>query len=149
MSVRKVSWHPVCRLSEPAADARPYLDALTSKLIDNEKNIENIIKAIEQGIITNSTKERLEELERQKEELEGAIQVEEAKSSNVLSENSVKAYFQKFANSTLKDAETRDLVLDYFIDKIYLYDDKIVLTGKYDDGGTYYWDEMDDDIFIP
>ena len=45
-----------------------------------------MIKAIEQGIITKSTKQRLDELEQHKEELE--IQISE--------ENSSRSYFEYF-----------------------------------------------------
>ena len=37
-------------------------------------------------------------------------------------------------------AKNRDLILNYFVDKIYLYDDRLVIIGKYeeDSGGTEY-----------
>ena len=46
---------------------------------------------------------------------------------------SIKAFFEKFRHADMHDPENRDLVLDYFVDKIYLYDDRVVITGKYDD----------------
>lgn len=47
-------------------------------------------------------------------------------------ENSIKAFFEKYANADFDDPETRDTVLSYFIDKIYLYDDgRFKVTGRY------------------
>ena len=43
------------------------------QLADTERGIENMLNAIQQSILTSSTKERLETLERQKESLQTAI----------------------------------------------------------------------------
>jgi hypothetical protein len=59
-------------------------------------------------------------------------------------ESSIKAFFEKYANADFDDPETRDTVLSYFIDKIYLYDDgHFKVTG-------WYWDfehEIKSDLF--
>jgi len=47
--------------------------ALKRQLADTERGIENIQNAIQQGVLTSSTKERLEALEKQKEDLKIAI----------------------------------------------------------------------------
>lgn len=44
-----------------------------------QRSIDNILKAIERGIVTDSTKERLELLDRQKSELETKIMTERAR----------------------------------------------------------------------
>lgn len=48
-------------------------------------------------------------------------------------EQSIKAYFGKFLYANLDEHEVRDMILGYFVDKIYLYDDKVILTCKYSD----------------
>ena len=45
------------------------LPLLRKELEDTEKGLENIADAIQQGIITNTTKQRLEELEALKSEI--------------------------------------------------------------------------------
>lgn len=54
------------------------LPVLNNDLKDVEKSISNLLNAIEQGIITESTKARLEELEKQRKELRFQIAKEEA-----------------------------------------------------------------------
>ena len=49
------------------------IPVLRRQLIETEKGIENLVNAIQQGILTASTKQRLEELEKQKEELSLSI----------------------------------------------------------------------------
>ena len=51
--------------------------ALRSQLAETESSIGNILKAIEQGIFTPSTKQRLDELEARKEEILVNIQTAE------------------------------------------------------------------------
>ena len=51
--------------------------ALHSQLAETESSIGNILKAIEQGIFTPSTKQRLDELEARKEEILANIQTAE------------------------------------------------------------------------
>ena len=51
--------------------------ALRSQLAETESAISNLLKAIEQGVFTPSTKQRLEELEAQKEEILVNIQTAE------------------------------------------------------------------------
>lgn len=60
-------------------------------------------------------------------------------------EHSIKAYFQKFANANLADPEIREVLLDYFIDKIYVYDDHLEITGWYsEDRRRVEWTEFKD-----
>lgn len=56
------------------------LIGLQERLKETNKRIKNLMSAIEQGIITPTTKERLEELEEERRDLEGQIAREEMKS---------------------------------------------------------------------
>ncbi len=61
----------------------PLLPAYRSQVDDVQKSISNLIKAMEQGIITESTKQRLEELEAQKKKLNTEIAALESKKPNI------------------------------------------------------------------
>ena len=41
---------------------------------------------------------------------------------------SIQAYFDKFLHADVNDPEIRDQVFEYFVDKVYLYDDKLVVS---------------------
>ena len=41
--------------------------------------------------------------------------------------------FERYTNADFDNAQIHDSVLEYFVDKIYLYDDHIVITGYYSD----------------
>ena len=79
--------------------------------------------------MSSALTDKLQQLEIEKGSLTDAIEVEQAKARLIVDEHSVKEYFKQYANANLDDAEIRDSVLNYFVDKIYVYDDKITVTG--------------------
>ena len=42
--------------------------------------------------------------------------------------HSIQAYFQVPVHADVNDPEIRDQVFEYFVDKVYLYDDKLVVS---------------------
>lgn len=42
--------------------------------------------------------------------------------------HSIQAYFDRFLHADVNDPEIRDQVFEYFVDKVYLYDDKLVVS---------------------
>ena len=113
-----------------------YINSLEAELKEVDKGINNIVKAIEAGVISAALTDRLSKLEAQKEGLRDAINAEKMKQSLVTNENSIKHYFEKYANFSFDDEETRNNVLEYFVDKIFLYNDKIVITWYYTNNKT-------------
>ena len=58
-------------------------------------------------------------------------------------EHTIKAYFEKFLHADFDNPETRDQVLEYFVDKIYLTDDGLVVTSWYSEDRTEVtWDML-------
>ena len=98
-----------------------------------ENKIQNIIKAIEQGIIFDSTKERLAELEREKSELDLTIVQEQIKKP-FLTKEQIRFGIEKFKQLDISTKEGKQRLIDGFINAIYLYDDKITFTFNYKDG---------------
>ena len=109
------------------------LPALRKQLKDTQKGIDNLVDAIQQGIITPSTKQRLDELEAAKENLKISI-VQEEMQKPLLTREQVVFWISRFKNGNMKDEKFRQRLIDTFVNAIYLYDDKIVLTYNYNDG---------------
>ena len=103
------------------------LPLLQSELADVEKAIGNIMKAIEMGIITESTMARLSELEAQKSDIKVKIAREEIKSA-VLSKEQILFWLNKMKDSDILNEENRERIVDTFINSIYVYDDKVVIN---------------------
>ena len=98
---------------------------LIKEQANNIKSIENVMIAIEKGIVTNSTKRRLEELELRQEEITAKIAIEKAKLAQQLTKEDIVQYIK---TSLKKEPQ---LMIDLLINKIILYDDKIEIHYKY------------------
>lgn len=85
----------------------------------------NLISAIEMGIITNTTKERLEELEQQQETISEKILIEKSKQKMTLTKSDIEHHIKK----ALKNTSAK--MIDLLIKKIVLYDDKIEIYCNY------------------
>lgn len=85
---------------------------------------QNVFNAIEQGIITKSTKKRLDELESTKENLETEIAKENI-SHPLLTKEFLYSWFDGFKNFDVNKLENRKMLIDTFVNSVVLYDDRI------------------------
>ena len=108
------------------------LPILRKQLVDTQKSIDNLIKAIEQGILTSSTKKRLDELEEIKDNLEVSILQEEMQKP-LLTKEQVIFWIHKFRKLDTENPEHRQRLIDSFVNAIYVYDDKLLITFNYKD----------------
>ena len=103
------------------------------QLKETDSAIQNMLNAIQQGILTKSTKERLEELERQQEELKVKIDCEKLAKPKISAEF-MTFWLQRFRKLDISQPAHRKMLIDTFINAIFLYDDKLVITYNYKDG---------------
>ena len=108
------------------------LPILHQQYAETERSINNFLNAIQQGIITESTKKRLEELEQQKSEIAVQIAREEIKQPT-LSRDQILFWFYRLRKMDVKKLEHRRRLIDSFINSIYLFDDHMVITFNYKD----------------
>lgn len=110
------------------------LPALRRQLEEIEKAIENMLNAIQQGILNKSTKKRLDDLERQKEELEVSILQAQLQRPRY-TKDIVVDWISQFKYGDVNSRDYQMQIIDTFINSIYLFDDKIVFTYNFK-GGT-------------
>ena len=103
------------------------------QLRETDTAIQNLLNAIQQGILTKSTKGRLEELEATKEELETKIACEKLAKPKVSAEF-MTFWLHRFRKLDVQQKSHRKMLIDTFINAIFLYDDKMVITFNYKDG---------------
>ena len=104
--------------------------------------IQNLLNAIQQGILTKSTKGRLEELEATKEELETKIACEKLAKPKVSAEF-MTFWLHRFRKLDVRQKSHRKMLIDTFVNAIFLYDDKMVITFNYKDGAdTITFDDL-------
>ena len=116
------------------------------ELRETKINIQNMLNAIQQGILTRSTKERLEELEAARDDLENKIACEKLAKPRI-SEEFLTFWLHRFRKLDVKQKAHRKMLIDTFVNAIFLYDDKMEITYNYHDGTTTVtFDDLQDAI---
>lgn len=95
------------------------LPALKNQLKECERGIDNILNVIQMGIITASTKERLEFLETQKKELLANIAQTELERP-VYSKEAIVKFIYQFQGGDMDDPEYQKQIIDIFLNSIYV-----------------------------
>ena len=106
---------------------------LEKQLREVNKKLDNLMKAIEDGLYTRTTKERLEALEIQKDELTAKIADEKLKKPS-FNEDFIRFWLLKFRKFDISQQKQRKALIEIFVNAIFLYDDRILITFNYKDG---------------
>ncbi len=100
---------------------------LTKRIDETKLAIGNILDAIEKGVFTSSTKERLEELERQKSELEIELANEKIRNPKITMEQ-LRYWIKRFREIDPTDFKQREQLIDNFVNAVYLFDDRFTVN---------------------
>ena len=103
---------------------------LEAQLKEVRKSIDNVMKAIEAGIITRSTKAKLEELEAEEEQIQLNI-LKEQTSSPKLTKEQILFALDKFRKLDLTIEANKERLIDSLVKCVLLYDDKLVITFNF------------------
>ena len=113
-------------------DNGAYEASIRAQLKDVEGKLNNLVKAIEAGIFNSTTAERMNVLENQKSMLNDALLAEQNRKKCDLTLNTIVKFLSSLVGD-INNPDTRHRLLDFFVDKIYIYPDKMVLTFYYTD----------------
>ncbi len=108
-------------------DKKNYEESLKAKLKDVEDKLANIMKAIESGIFNDTTAERMNVLENEKNMLNDAILAEQRANEFDMSPHRVRRYLDGFIGDA-GNPEMRNNLFQLLIHKIYVYPDKMVIV---------------------
>lgn len=108
-----------------------YTQALQKALEDTEKSIQNLVRAIEQGIINETTKIRMDELEEQRRELKSALAASKLRIDLGLKKEHIVYFLHQFVNLDYSDIDCQKRLIKIFLNSVFVYDDKVVLTFNY------------------
>lgn len=92
-----------------------------------------MLNAIQMGIINVSTKQRLDELEDRKKDIETQIIQEEMKHP-MLSREDVVYWICRFRTLDVSKLEERRRLIDSFVNSVTIFDDHILITFNYKEG---------------
>ena len=127
---------------ESLAQENTVIPMMKNQYAGVEKSINNLLNAIEQGIITLSTKQRLQDLENQKSELYAQICKEEL-AKPTLTRGDIQEWFNYLRSLNFNKKEHRIKLVDCFLNAVFVYDDKLVFSFNYkEDLKTVTFDEV-------
>lgn len=106
------------------------IERLRAELKGVNGAVNNVLRAIEQGIYTRAVSERLSELETRRAQLETELKIEERKITHITRED-VLAWLRGFAAGALDDKTFRARLARSFLSRAYLYDDSVTLTFSF------------------
>ena len=106
------------------------LEGMQSELAENKKATKNIMAAIEQGVFTATTKDRLLELEFEISNLERVIALTKAMNQPVEKERIIWS-LEQLRYGDVKSKEHQKRLIDTFIKAVYLRDDEIRIDYYY------------------
>ena len=118
--IEEIATDAIALIEREAADNTLRI-AHEQELKDVQKRIKNLLDLMEQGIFTDSTKERLLELESRKKDLERNIARENAKKPRFTKERIIH-WLTSFKRGNIDDEEYRRRVIDTLVNSIYIYD---------------------------
>ncbi|MBE6917985.1 MAG: recombinase family protein [Ruminococcaceae bacterium] len=118
--IEDISTKAAALYERECADTR-LLVSLEQSLSDTNTRLKNILDLMEQGIATASTKDRLLELEEQKQDLEIRIDQERRKKPKLTKER-IAHWLMSFHGGDVNDPEYRRKVIDTLLNSVYIYD---------------------------
>lgn len=120
-----------CRIQKQESTLLPILNA---NLKEVEKGIDNMLNAIQMGIITESTKARLDSLEEEKKKIQTAILNEKLEHPDIPKEF-FEDWLTRLKSGSKDDPKYRKLITDVFLNAVYLTDEGLTFGLNFIEGG--------------
>ena len=109
------------------------IPAMNRRLKQIETELDNVMRAVKKGIISSTIQDTLNSLEQEKTDLEIEILKEQCERP-ILSKEQIKFWIYKFKRADIANNDQKRRLIDTFINSIYIYDDKILITYNCKDG---------------
>lgn len=114
-------------------EANCQVSILEDELAETKTSIKNLMKAIEAGIITDTTKQRLLELEAAQVQLAAKIEFEKRNVVSVSREHLI-AWIETFREGNVNDKEYQAKLFDNFLVSVHVYDSDLKITFSFTGG---------------
>lgn len=111
-------------------EEQSHIAALENELLEITCSIKNIMSAIEKGIFTDTTKERLLELEKEKKQLTTKIAAQKADIITI-SRDDIIAGLEMFRDGDIGDKQYQEKLFDTFLVAVYVYDDNLKIVFSF------------------
>lgn len=103
------------------------------QLRETETSIDNIVTAVMNGMASKALQAKLTQLEEAKEELLVRIEQEKLEKPKISAEF-MTFWLHRFRKLDVTQEKHRQMLVDTFVNAVYVYDDKLLLTFNFKDG---------------
>lgn len=108
---------------------------LNKKLAEIHLAQENILKAIEQGMISPLFKDRTAELTAQQSEIESELASIEAQEKIQLTKEHIRFFLEDLASKDIDDTDVQKKLIDTFLNAVFVYDESVTFAFNYSNNG--------------
>lgn len=112
-------------------ESQEKIRALQKQLDDTNTAIDNLVRAIERGLMNDATIKRMNELEGQKAALTAAIADKELERGFRLTKEHIVFFLEQFKTMDYSDRNCQRRLVNVFINSIFLYDDEIKVSFNF------------------
>ena len=131
-----IAW---CQRQEEDSDIHILEDQLT----ETNRALANMMKAIEMGVITETTTARLKELESEKKRLDAQVEIAK-KSIIVTTKEEIVAGMKMFRDGNVEDKKYLRTLIDTFVKAVYVYDDDLKVVFSFTEESSAVTVPLDD-----
>ncbi len=122
----------IIELNEIEDNSADLISVYESELKDTTVKINNIMTAIEEGVASPRMINRIAELEKREQEIKEQIKMERLKiCNNALSKEQIVRWLTMFKDGDINSEDFCNKLIKLFIDKIFVYHDKVVINYNY------------------
>lgn len=112
---------------DESESSKKILKSIKERQKRNQTEIDNVMNAIKMGIITQSTKEALKQLEQEQESLKAQLYDAEFLQSPVDYEQSVSLWLEQFKHGDINDIGFCKTIISILVNSVFVYDDGTVI----------------------
>ena len=118
------------RIYEMQTEENTAVAVIKNQLAEIEKKLNNLAEAIAQGVFSSTTKKLLDDLEEQKSNLE--VELFKTQINHpVLTKEQIQFALYSYRKLDLSSQEGKQQLIDGFVNSIFLYDDRFLITFNY------------------
>lgn len=118
------------RIYEMQTEENAAVAVVKNQLSEVEKKLNNLAEAIAQGVFSSTTKKLLDDLEEQKSNLE--VELFQTQINHpVLTKEQIQFALYSYRKLNLSSQEGKQQLIDGFVNSIFLYDDRFLITFNY------------------
>ena len=128
----------LCKIHEAESKKNTNIKSLEAQRQNALKATQNLIAAIEQGIITEQTKIRLKELEAKIAGLDFDIEQERQRNYTFLTAEKIESYLNAVICGDIQEMSVRKLIVKTFVREVILDNDSVTITYNFCEDYTKY-----------